>query len=130
MFRVSKLPKILGYSLDRLSAERRHSVIKYLTNGAVKKVGEIESAEIKTRGDEDPVHQSHYNKADKEEIISVLIIPVDKTRGIFIHHVYIDGRGTMRLGDKREYHTLRVVQNMDSEKAKDSQAHESLTQES
>ncbi|KAG5987252.1 hypothetical protein E4U52_007762 [Claviceps spartinae] len=124
MFRASKLPKIIGYSLDRLSAERRLSVITYLTNGAVKKVGEIELAEIKTRGDEDPVHRSHYNKKDTEEIISIEITPVDKTRGIRTHHVYIDGKGTMRFGDKREYSTLRVVQNMESDKAKDSQVHD------
>ncbi|KAG5933722.1 hypothetical protein E4U60_004320 [Claviceps pazoutovae] len=122
MFRASKLPKIIGYSLDRLSRERRLSVIIYLTNGAVKKVGEIESAEIKTRGDENPVHRSHYNKKDEEEIISIEITPVDKTKGIYTHHIYRDGRGTMRFGDKREYSTLRVVENMESEKAKESQS--------
>lgn len=70
------------------------------------------------------MHRSHYNKKDTEEIISIVITPVDKTRGIRTHHVYRDGKGTMRFGDKKEYSTLRVVQNMESDKAKDSQVHD------
>ena len=52
----------------------------------------------------DPVHQSSYNPNDKALIVSARIAPVDggKPR---THHIYADGTGTLKKGDKREYST-------------------------
>ncbi|KAK7513783.1 hypothetical protein IWZ03DRAFT_241147 [Phyllosticta citriasiana] len=100
---MPKVPKIFGYSLDKLPAEFRAAVETYTKVGAVKRLGEIESVEIKTKGAESPVHKSHYNPNDREDILSVRMKPLDKTKGIFTHHVYSDGTGTFKKGDKREF---------------------------
>ncbi|KJX96989.1 hypothetical protein TI39_contig592g00013 [Zymoseptoria brevis] len=89
---MPKLPKILGYNLDKLPPVFKSA-----------KVGEIESAKIKTRGSEDPVHRSEYNKKDTNEILSVQIKPLSGVQKT--HHVYADGTGTLKLGDKREFST-------------------------
>lgn len=51
------------------------------------------------------MHKSHYNRDDKEEVLSIRITPVDKTQRTFTHHVYSDGTGTFKKGDKREFST-------------------------
>ncbi|KAK8166391.1 hypothetical protein IWX90DRAFT_211758 [Phyllosticta citrichinensis] len=102
---MSKVPKIFGYSLDKLPGKFKTAVETYAKNGAVKKVGEIESVEIKTKGTESPVHKSHYNPNDREDILSVKITPVDRTQGICTHHVYPNGTGTIKKGDRRECST-------------------------
>ena len=46
-----------------------------------------------------PVHQSSYNKADKAWIISVFV-KGEKDEGAC--HIYEDGTGTRKKGDRRE----------------------------
>ncbi|KAK8232567.1 hypothetical protein HDK77DRAFT_40236 [Phyllosticta capitalensis] len=101
-----KIPKITGYSLEKLPKPWKDSVTKYTTNGAVTKVGEIECVKIKTKGDLDPVHKSSYNPDDNEDVISLEIEPKDSTKKTMTHHCYADGTGTMRVGDKRQYSTM------------------------
>ncbi|KAH3947341.1 hypothetical protein HBH53_120330 [Parastagonospora nodorum] len=100
---MSKVVKIVGKAAAKLNDVGLAAVNKYIQNGAVKKVGEIESVEIKTRGDENPVHKSHFNRNDTEDVLSVRITPVDKTKKTLTHHVYMDGTGTFKKGDKREF---------------------------
>ena len=59
---------------------------------------------LRTRGKESPVHKSGYNPQDKEDIISVRIQPKDGSAA-YTHHVYANGTGTFKKGDKREYST-------------------------
>ncbi|KAH7049464.1 hypothetical protein B0J12DRAFT_740934 [Macrophomina phaseolina] len=61
---------------------------------------------LRTRGGESPVHKSHFSRKDKEDIFSVRIKPVDKTKGTFTHHVYSDGTGTFKKGDRRGYSSV------------------------
>ncbi|KAI1077699.1 hypothetical protein F5B20DRAFT_259169 [Whalleya microplaca] len=51
-----------------------------------------------------PVHQSHYNPNDKALIVSARITPADGSQAR-THRIYVDGTGTIRKGDKREYST-------------------------
>ncbi|KAG6001483.1 hypothetical protein E4U21_004291 [Claviceps maximensis] len=97
-------PKILGYRLNLLPSQFKYALETYLANGVVKKVGEVESATIKTRGNESPVHKSHLNPQDKDDIISVRIQPKDGSPA-YTHHVYANGTGTFKKGDKREHST-------------------------
>ncbi|KAG5993078.1 hypothetical protein E4U52_002293 [Claviceps spartinae] len=76
-----KLPLIFGYSLDDLEQEIRDSIMYYATHGAVKKVGPIEKVENlpsldRTKDNLSPVHTSHFNPRDREEVISVRICPM------------------------------------------------------
>ncbi|KAL6707077.1 hypothetical protein ACN47E_004829 [Coniothyrium glycines] len=100
---MSKIVKIFGYSVEKLPPIFRTALDTYMKNGAVKKVGEIDSVEIKTRGDESPVHTSHFNRKDKEKVLSIRVKPVDKSKITLTHHVYSDGTGTLKMGDKREF---------------------------
>ncbi|KAK2810548.1 hypothetical protein FQN50_002805 [Emmonsiellopsis sp. PD_5] len=100
----------------RVSLKRQNS------NGAVTKVGEIESIEIlymlkrirlrfstdegscRHRNDgTSPVHKSRYNPNDKELIVSARIKPLIGSAKT--HHIYANGTGTMKVGDKKEYST-------------------------
>ncbi|KAI7538343.1 hypothetical protein KC331_g10418 [Hortaea werneckii] len=101
-------PRILGYSLNLLPSNFKKAIETYLANGAVKKVGEIESATIKTKGNESPVHKSQFNPKDKEDIISVRIQPKDGSPA-YTHHIYANGTGTFKKGDKREYSTAAAA---------------------
>ncbi|KAG5952365.1 hypothetical protein E4U57_006178 [Claviceps arundinis] len=75
-----KLPLIFGYSLDDLEQEIRDSIMYYATHGAVKNVGPIEKVEILTKDNLSPVHTSHFNPRDREELVSVRTYPLDKTQ--------------------------------------------------
>ncbi|KAF5536476.1 hypothetical protein FMEXI_10334 [Fusarium mexicanum] len=97
----------LGFPKDSLTGGFKGAVGFYSENGARKKVGEIESIEILHRKDgSSPIHQSHYNRNDPEFIISARITPADGSRPK-THHIYQDGTGTIKAGDKREYSTRR-----------------------
>ncbi|EGE05377.1 hypothetical protein TEQG_04257 [Trichophyton equinum CBS 127.97] len=99
------LARWLGYKKELLTPEFKWEAEHYSENGAVKKVGEIESIEILHRNDgTSPIHQSRYNPKDKELIISARITPADGGKAR-THHIYANGTGTMRVGDKREYST-------------------------
>ncbi|EER25351.1 hypothetical protein D8B26_008387 [Coccidioides posadasii str. Silveira] len=98
------LVRWLGYDKELLTPEFRQAVDHYAANGAVKKVGEIESIEILHRNDSSsPIHRSHYNPKDKELIISARVKPTNGPART--HHIYANGTGTIRVGDKREYST-------------------------
>ncbi|KEZ46698.1 hypothetical protein SAPIO_CDS0543 [Scedosporium apiospermum] len=102
---IPNLAKWLGYKRELLPPVFERAAVRYAENGAVKKVGKIESIEILHRNDgSSPVHQSSYNPDDKELILSVRITPADGSRAR-THHIYADGTGTIRKGDKREYST-------------------------
>ncbi|GAB1320437.1 hypothetical protein MFIFM68171_10647 [Madurella fahalii] len=78
------------------------ALIERVTTG---KVGEIESIEILHRNDgSSPVHQSCFNPDDKELVISARITPADGSKPK-THHIYVNGTGTIKKGDKREYST-------------------------
>ncbi|KAH7230475.1 uncharacterized protein BKA55DRAFT_582923 [Fusarium redolens] len=97
----------LGFPKESLTDGFKEAVEFYSENGARKKVGEIESIEILHRNDgSSPIHQSHYNRNDREYIISARITPADGTRPK-THHIYQNGTGTFRVGDQREYSTHR-----------------------
>lgn len=99
------LTKWLGYSKELLPSTWVGAVERYEGNGAVKKVGPIESIEILHRNDgTSPIHQSHFNRNDRALIISARITPADGS-GARTHHIYIDGTGTIKKGDIREYST-------------------------
>ncbi|KAI9932523.1 hypothetical protein MW887_008765 [Aspergillus wentii] len=99
------LAKWLGYSKELLPQPFGQAVDRYGSNGAVKKVGKIDSIEILHRNDgSSPVHRSHFNRKDKELIISARITPADGS-GARTHHIYADGTGTIKKGDRREYST-------------------------
>ncbi|KAK4207752.1 hypothetical protein QBC37DRAFT_354774 [Rhypophila decipiens] len=97
--------KWTGYSVNKLPKPWATAVKTYAKNGATKKVGgPIDTIEILHRKNgQSPVHKSSFNKNDPADIVSMRVTPVNgrpKT-----HHVYIDGRGTAHMGDKREYST-------------------------
>ncbi|RSL51811.1 hypothetical protein CEP54_011232 [Fusarium duplospermum] len=95
----------LGFSKEELPPKFQQAVEHYAENGAVKKVGEIDSIEILHRNDgSSPVHQSHFNPKDKAYIVSARITPADGSRAR-THHIYENGTGTFRMGDRREYST-------------------------
>ncbi|KAL4861657.1 hypothetical protein BDV12DRAFT_61531 [Aspergillus spectabilis] len=99
------LAKWLGYNKDLLPSGFKEAAERYAENGAVAKVGKIDSIEILHRNDgSTPVHQSHFNRNDKALIISARITPADGSRPR-THHIYADGTGTIKKGDKREYST-------------------------
>ncbi|KAF3015796.1 hypothetical protein E8E15_006639 [Penicillium rubens] len=98
------LARWLGYNKELLPESWRAAVERYEKGGAVKKVGEIESIEILHRNDgSSPIHKSHFNRADKADILSVRVKPFGGLART--HHIYIDGTGTLRKGDIREYST-------------------------
>lgn len=119
----AKFIKWVGYNKESLPAVYKSAVERYSENGAVKvsvlfhcacgtlgsqlcqKVGEIDTIEILHRNDgSSPVHQSNYNRKDKEDVLSLRITPTDGSAPA-THHVYSDGTGTIKVGDKREYST-------------------------
>ncbi|KAF4468807.1 hypothetical protein FALBO_4297 [Fusarium albosuccineum] len=102
---VRRFVRWTGYAKELLTPEFQAAAEHYAANGAVKKVGEIESIEILHRNDgSSPIHQSTYNPNDPEFIISARITPADGSRPR-THHIYANGTGTCRVGDRREYST-------------------------
>ncbi|KAK1148738.1 hypothetical protein N8T08_008623 [Aspergillus melleus] len=98
------LVKFLGYPADKLDEPFKDAFFNYVENGAVKKVGELESVEILHRNDgSNPIHKSHYNRNDTANIISAKVKP--KNGSARTHHIYENGTGTMHVHDKREYST-------------------------
>ncbi|KAI9698962.1 MAG: hypothetical protein M1836_003151 [Candelina mexicana] len=89
--------KWLGFSRDKLTPTWRKAVEKFTEPGgsAEKKLGKIDSFEIKSR-DEGPVHKSHYNPEDEEDIISMRIRGENDTKTC---HVYEDGTGKTKKGE-------------------------------
>ncbi|RAK98772.1 uncharacterized protein BO80DRAFT_427116 [Aspergillus ibericus CBS 121593] len=99
------LARWLGYNKELLPPVFKDAAERYVENGAVQKVGKVDSIEILHRNDgSSPVHQSHFNRLDKAMIISARISPADGSRPR-THHIYADGTGTFKKGDKREYST-------------------------
>ncbi|KAJ5882291.1 uncharacterized protein N7529_000963 [Penicillium soppii] len=99
----------LGFNKELLPPNFKQAAEVYAENGAVKvryrAFGKIDSIEILYRNDgTSPVHQSHFNRNDKAQIISARITPADGS-GARTHHIYPDGTGTIKKGDRREYST-------------------------
>ncbi|KAE9968858.1 hypothetical protein EG328_007211 [Venturia inaequalis] len=95
----------MGYQKEALPPYFQSAVEHYAENGAVKKVGEVKSIEILHRNDgTSPIHQSSFNPKDKANIISARVTPANGGP-IRTHHIYEDGTGTFKKGDKREYST-------------------------
>ncbi|KAJ6149184.1 hypothetical protein N7471_000383 [Penicillium samsonianum] len=116
------LTRWLGYSKDLLPAEWKAAAERYETGGAVKLEKSSPSKFCKCTSDSflgwflaykqfsrhrndgsSPIHQSHFNRADKAKILSVRVTPVGGRPRT--HHIYIDGTGTLRQGDIRQYST-------------------------
>ncbi|EME41200.1 hypothetical protein DOTSEDRAFT_134489, partial [Dothistroma septosporum NZE10] len=92
------------FNKEKLPADYQKAAENYIANGAVKALGEIQKVEILHRNDgSSPVHKSSFNRADKAEIVSARIHPVKGDPRT--HHIYRDGTGTIKKGDKREYST-------------------------
>ncbi|KAJ5507898.1 hypothetical protein N7527_010041 [Penicillium freii] len=78
----------LGFKKELLPPNFKQAAEIYAENGAVKKVGKIDSIEILHRNDgTSPVHQSHFNRNDKALIISARILPADGS-GARTHHIF------------------------------------------
>ncbi|KAG5969431.1 hypothetical protein E4U56_008333 [Claviceps arundinis] len=97
-----KLPLIFGYSLDDLEQEIRDSIMYYATHGAVKVSSCLSTdyfprtldpeqwtlpvrlpavgSQKTTEHNLSPVHTSHFNPRDREELVSVRTYPLDKTQ--------------------------------------------------
>ncbi|KAF2231065.1 hypothetical protein EV356DRAFT_535884 [Viridothelium virens] len=89
-----------GYGRDKLTPKWRTAVEKFTEPGgsAEKRLGEIKSVTIKSR-EEGPVHKSHFNPKDKEEVVS---LRVEGEKGTKTCHVYEDGTGTTKKGGGRD----------------------------
>lgn len=92
--------KWLGYDRENLTPTWKKAVEKFTEPGgsAEQKLGKVEEATIKTRA-EGPVHKSHFNPADTEDVISVRIKGENDTKTC---HVYEDGTGTTKKGGQRD----------------------------
>ncbi|OTA94875.1 hypothetical protein M434DRAFT_394247 [Hypoxylon sp. CO27-5] len=93
------LVKFLGYNVDKLRKPYSSAVKKFTAPGgsAEQKLGKLESVYIKSRNN-NPVHQSSYNKKDKAWVISAKIVGSKDTKTC---HIYEDGTGTIKVGDER-----------------------------
>ncbi|KAJ5554919.1 hypothetical protein N7535_007362 [Penicillium sp. DV-2018c] len=81
------LQRWLGYDKELLPPVFKKAAERYVENGAVKKVGKVDSIEILHRNDgSSPVHQSHFNRLDKALIISARITPANGGRPR-THHI-------------------------------------------
>ncbi|CAN9470203.1 unnamed protein product [Alternaria alternata] len=93
------LAKWLGFDRNKLPSHWKSAVEKFAAPGgaAEQKLGLVQTVEIKSR-DGNPVHQSHFNRADKEFVISARITGADGTKTC---HIYQDGTGTTKKGGDR-----------------------------
>ncbi|KAG0646623.1 hypothetical protein D0Z07_7339 [Hyphodiscus hymeniophilus] len=92
--------KRLGFPVESIPGSHRSAYEKFFApgGGAEQKFGKIKSALVRSRGG-NPVHQSSYNKADKAWVISVF---VEGEKDKAACHIYQDGTGTKKKGDRRE----------------------------
>ncbi|KAL8919613.1 MAG: hypothetical protein Q9172_004916 [Xanthocarpia lactea] len=96
----SSVVKWLGYGLNKLSPVWKTAAETFTKRGgsAEQKLGELKSVEIKSRK-EGPVHKSHFNPQDPEEVLSVVCVGAKRTKTC---HVYADGKGTTKKGETPE----------------------------
>ncbi|KAI1505774.1 hypothetical protein F5X99DRAFT_428882 [Biscogniauxia marginata] len=100
-----KLVKWLGYNKEALPKDFKQALETYVKNGAVKKIGQVDSIRILHRNDgSSPVHRSSSDPSDKELHINARIAPANGSRKR-IHHIFADGTGAMKKGDRREFST-------------------------
>ncbi|KAL9092103.1 MAG: hypothetical protein Q9165_004536 [Trypethelium subeluteriae] len=88
-----------GYARDNLTPKWKTAVEKFTEPGgsAEKKLGAIKSVTIKSR-EEGPVHKSHFNPKDQEDVISIRVEGENDTKTC---HVYENGTGTTKKGGDR-----------------------------
>ncbi|OAL53819.1 hypothetical protein IQ07DRAFT_320393 [Pyrenochaeta sp. DS3sAY3a] len=93
------LAKWFGFDRNKLPANWKSAIETFVAPGgsAEQKLGAVQEVEIKSRGN-NPVHQSHFNRADKEFVISARITGANGTKTC---HVYEDGTGTTKKGGDR-----------------------------
>ncbi|PYH37079.1 uncharacterized protein BO87DRAFT_423402 [Aspergillus neoniger CBS 115656] len=102
------LIRFWGFPAENLEPPFHDAFFTYVNNGAVKKVGEIESVEILHRNDgSNPIHKSHFNRNDPANIISARIKP--KNGSARTHHIYENGTGTMHVPSGPLLQTSGVV---------------------
>ncbi|TWU70419.1 hypothetical protein ED733_000063 [Metarhizium rileyi] len=89
--------RVLGLAVNKIPESHREAFTKFTKPGGVakRKLGKIQEVFIKSRNG-NPVHQSHYNPADKALVISVRIVGSRETKTC---HIYSDGTGTIKKGD-------------------------------
>ncbi|KAF4632995.1 hypothetical protein G7Y89_g5127 [Cudoniella acicularis] len=88
--------RFLGFKVDKLPAVYKKSLETFTEPGGVaeRKLGTLKEVYIKSRNG-NPVHQSHFNRDDKEFIISARIVGSRDTKTC---HIYNDGTGTVKKG--------------------------------
>ncbi|EKM75279.1 hypothetical protein AGABI1DRAFT_132418 [Agaricus bisporus var. burnettii JB137-S8] len=93
----------VGYDRHKLPTEWKTATEIYVTNGAVGKVGQIDTIEIlhRPRKGPSPIHKSAFNPSDKVDIISARITPKNGSYPL-THHIYKNGTGTLKKDDRRE----------------------------
>ncbi|KAL4785299.1 hypothetical protein BJX76DRAFT_324690 [Aspergillus varians] len=88
-----------GFDRSKLS-ERWQSAVEKFTDpggGAEARLGKLKRVDIKYR-DDNPVHQSHFNRDDKAWVISA---EISGENGRKVCHIYDDGSGTTKKGEER-----------------------------
>ncbi|KAM5440961.1 hypothetical protein MferCBS31731_004100 [Microsporum ferrugineum] len=88
-----------GFDRFRLPEKWRRAVDTFTVPGgaAEAKLGKLTHVNIKYR-DDNPIHQSHFNRDDKEWVISA---EISGENGKKVCHIYEDGSGTTKKGDDR-----------------------------
>ncbi|KAI1424334.1 hypothetical protein F5Y12DRAFT_753248 [Xylaria sp. FL1777] len=101
---VSAIKRLLGYPIENLDPKWKSAVETYKANGAPKKVGQP-VAEVLIFYPEDgssPVHNSGYNPEDKRDILSAKMRLADGSIAPGTHHIFDDGKGTLKKGEEPE----------------------------
>ncbi|KNG83000.1 hypothetical protein ANOM_008745 [Aspergillus nomiae NRRL 13137] len=88
-----------GFDRYKLSPKWRSAVERFTGpgGGAEARLGKLRRVDIKHR-DDNPVHQSHFNRDDKEWVISA---EISGENGRKVCHIYDDGSGTTKKGEER-----------------------------
>ncbi|CAD6441939.1 981b4416-b5b9-46f0-b758-9370ad5b2ec8 [Sclerotinia trifoliorum] len=91
--------KFIGFDREKLPTIYKKHLDKTITPGgkAEQVVGKVQQVNIKSRCG-NPVHKSHYNPADKEDIISVKILG---SKGSKTFHIYPDGMATSNKDERK-----------------------------
>ncbi|KAF1345525.1 hypothetical protein BDV97DRAFT_402103 [Delphinella strobiligena] len=87
----------LDFAREKLPSTWQTATTKFACpgGGAEQRLGKVESVVIKSRA-EGPIHQSHFNRADKKLVISARI---KGSLGTKTCHIYEDGTGTTKKGE-------------------------------
>ncbi|OCL07466.1 hypothetical protein AOQ84DRAFT_389488 [Glonium stellatum] len=91
------LLKWLGFDRTELPPSWRSAVEKFAGpgGGAEQRLGPVNSIYIKSRQG-NPLHQSHFNRADKRTVISA---EISARNGKKVCHIFEDGSGTTKKGE-------------------------------